>query len=67
MLAAIRAARHCVAMSSYIFRNDAAGQEFATALIEAHNRGVQVRVLLDSVGVGYIYLANLSPPAARQA
>ena len=55
MLAAIRSARHCIAMSSYIFRNDAAGQEFAQALIEAVQRGVQVRVLLDSVGVGYIY------------
>ncbi len=29
MLAAIRAAKHCIAMSSYIFRDDAAGQEFA--------------------------------------
>jgi cardiolipin synthase A/B len=55
MLAAIRAATHSIAMSSYIFRNDAAGQEFAQALIEASKRGVQVRVLLDGVGVGYIY------------
>jgi cardiolipin synthase len=55
MLAAVRAARHCIAMSSYIFRNDAAGREFAEALMEAVRRGVQVRVLLDSVGIGYIY------------
>jgi cardiolipin synthase len=55
MLAAIRGARHGVAMSSYIFRNDAAGKEFADALIEAVRRGVTVRVLLDSVGTGYLY------------
>jgi cardiolipin synthase A/B len=52
MLAAIRSAKHCIAMSSYIFRNDAAGQEFAQALIEAVKRGVAVRVLLDSIGAG---------------
>jgi cardiolipin synthase len=55
MLAAIRGAKQCIAMSSYIFRDDAAGQEFANALVEAHRRGVAVRVLLDSVGSGYIH------------
>ena len=55
MLAAIRSAKHCLAMSSYIFRDDIAGEEFAQALIEASRRGVAVRVLLDSVGIGYIY------------
>ena len=38
-----------------IFRNDAAGKAFARALIDAHKRGVKVRVLLDSVGIGYIF------------
>ncbi|HET7083421.1 MAG TPA: phospholipase D-like domain-containing protein [Rhizomicrobium sp.] len=55
MLAAIQNARHCVAMSSYIFRNDRAGQEFAEALAAAARRGVQVRVLLDGLGTGYLY------------
>ncbi len=55
MLAAIGSARHGIAMSSYIFRNDAAGDEFARALTLASQRGVQVRVLLDSVGIGYIH------------
>jgi cardiolipin synthase A/B len=55
MLAAIRSAKYCIGMSSYIFRDDAAGQEFAEALIEASRRGVAVRVLLDSVGIGYIH------------
>jgi cardiolipin synthase len=54
MLEAIRAARHSVAMASYIFRDDQTGREFATALSDAHKRGVQVRVLVDSVGSGYI-------------
>jgi cardiolipin synthase len=57
MLAAIRGARHCIAMSSYIFRNDATGNEFADALIEAAKRGVEVRVLLDSIGAGYLFPA----------
>jgi cardiolipin synthase len=55
MLAAIRGAKQCVAMSSYIFRNDAAGEEFVQALTEATKRGVAVRVLLDGVGTGYLY------------
>ncbi|HEX4636672.1 MAG TPA: phospholipase D-like domain-containing protein [Rhizomicrobium sp.] len=55
MLAAIRGARHSVAMSSYIFRNDEAGAEFAAALSAAAKRGVAVRVLLDGLGTGYLY------------
>jgi len=55
MLAAIRGAKRSIAMSSYIFRNDRAGAEFATALSEAVKRGVEVRVLLDGLGTGYLY------------
>jgi cardiolipin synthase len=55
MLEAIRGAQKCVAMSSYIFRNDAAGQQFVEALSAARARGVAVRVLLDGVGTGYLY------------
>jgi len=54
MLAAIGAATSSVAMASYIFRDDEAGQGFAEALIAARARGVAVRVLLDSVGTGYL-------------
>ncbi|HKQ43971.1 MAG TPA: phospholipase D-like domain-containing protein [Rhizomicrobium sp.] len=54
MLAAIQGAQRSIALSSYIFRNDSAGQEFADALIAAARRGVKVRVLLDSIGVGYL-------------
>jgi cardiolipin synthase len=55
MLAAIAEAKHSIALSSYIFRNDTAGNKFADALIQAVGRGVMVRVLLDSVGIGYIH------------
>jgi len=53
MMQAIRTAQHCIAMQSYIFDNDAIGREMAQALIEAHQRGVQVRVLIDAIGSKY--------------
>src|SRR5690348_5902185 len=55
MLAAIEGATRSIAMSSYIFRNDTAGAEFASALSAAVQRGVAVRVLLDGLGTGYLY------------
>jgi cardiolipin synthase len=57
MLEAIAAAKHSVALASYIFRDDAAGRAFADALAAATRRGVDVRVLLDGLGAGYIYPA----------
>jgi cardiolipin synthase len=71
MLHAIQTARKSVALASYIFRDDAAGKNFVTALGEAHQRGVAVRVLLDGVGSGYIWsgalhrLKSLGVPAAH--
>ncbi|MEJ2375354.1 MAG: phospholipase D-like domain-containing protein [Pseudolabrys sp.] len=71
MLAAIREARHSIAVASYIFRNDAIGRAFVDTLIEAQNRGVAVRVLIDSVGSGYFFSGTLrrlktgKVPAAR--
>lgn len=53
MLDAIRSAKRHVALSSYIFDNDAVGVQFADALIEAHKRGVAVRVLIDAIGARY--------------
>jgi cardiolipin synthase len=50
MLEAIAGARHTVHLSSYIFCGDAAGQQFADALAQARQRGVQVRVLFDGLG-----------------
>ena len=61
MLAAIRGAKKSIVLASYLFRGDQAGREFADALIAAKARGVEVRVLLDSVGIGYFW-----PPAYHQ-
>src|SRR5690348_10661830 len=71
MLAAIDTARASVALSSYIFRADAAGTRFIEALIRAHERGVAVRVLIDGIGGGYFFsrayrrLARAGVPVAR--
>ena len=54
MLAAIGNAKSCIALASYIFRDDEAGNGFVDALIAARARGVDVRVLLDSVGTGHL-------------
>ncbi len=54
MLAAIRDARRTIGMSSYIFRDDKWGSRFIEALIEAHNRGVAVRVLIDGIGGNWL-------------
>jgi cardiolipin synthase len=55
MLAAITAAKRSIVLASFIFRDDAAGREFSAALIAARERGVAVRVLIDSVGAGYFH------------
>ncbi|MBV9548058.1 MAG: phospholipase [Alphaproteobacteria bacterium] len=55
MLAAIEGARKGVVLASYIFRNDEAGDRFIKALTAARARGVEVRVLLDSIGTGYLF------------
>ena len=71
MLRAIAAARHSVALSSYILRDDEAGGAFVDALIAAHGRGVPVRVLIDGIGAGYFHsaafnrLARGGVPAGR--
>jgi cardiolipin synthase A/B len=54
MIAAIEAATRSVALSSYIFRADQAGRPFIDALVRARGRGVEVRVLIDGVGGGYL-------------
>ncbi len=53
MLAAIDGAQHTVSLCSYIFDNDRSGSEFIDALARAQSRGVQVRVLVDAVGLRY--------------
>lgn len=53
MLEAIRKARTSVALATYIFDMDRAGQAFVEELSAAVQRGVQVRVLIDRVGAAY--------------
>jgi len=53
MLDAITSARHSISLSSYIFGNDNTGREFVDALSAAVRRGVEVRVLIDAVGLRY--------------
>ena len=53
MLQAIDEARHSVALLSYIYDSDRSGEEFLQALLRARDRGVEVRVLIDSVGAAY--------------
>ena len=53
MIKSIAQAKHYVVLSSYIFDCDALGQQFITALAQAKDRGVQVRVLLDGIGIRY--------------
>jgi len=65
MLEAISGAKSTIAMSSYIFADDAVGRKFAEALTDAGKRGVGVKVLIDGIGSGYLrtpILQRLSGP-----
>jgi cardiolipin synthase len=53
MLAAIESAKKSVTLCTYIFDNDASGKQFVAALERAVQRGVAVRVLIDSAGARY--------------
>jgi len=55
MLAAIEAAQKSVTLCSYIFDNDISGRKFIAALKHARERGVAVRVLVDSAGTRYSF------------
>lgn len=60
MLSAIENAEHSIALQSYIFDNDRLGRRFVEALMRAKKRGVQIRVLIDAIGVKYSH-----PPIHR--
>ncbi|MFW6050948.1 MAG: phospholipase D-like domain-containing protein [Myxococcota bacterium] len=53
MLDAVERAERSVSLCTYIFDNDRVGRRFVEALGEATRRGVEVRVLIDSVGSRY--------------
>jgi len=50
MLEAIEQAREKIHLSSYIFDNDDTGRRFVDALCAAHDRGVEVCVIVDGLG-----------------
>lgn len=60
MLAAIDAAVSSVHLSTYIFDGDDTGKRFVASLARAADRGVEVRVIVDSLGEKY------SRPTARE-
>ena len=64
MLDAIAAARHSVAMASYIFRNDAAGRQFTDALVAARGRGVTVKACRWMASASAIFSRGLSTGCA---
>ena len=58
MLDSIRGATKSISLCTYIFADDKIGKRFTDALADAVRRGVEVRVLIDDVGVRYGF-----PPA----
>lgn len=53
MLDCIAGARRSLGLQTYIFDADAVGLQFVEALAAAHDRGVEVRVLIDDIGARY--------------
>lgn len=53
MLEAIDGAKHSIALATYIFDSDRVGRHLAGRLHAAHERGVEVRVLIDGIGARY--------------
>ena len=50
MLAAVRSAERFLVLSTYIFETNRTGRDFISALAEAVQRGVDVKVILDGIG-----------------
>jgi cardiolipin synthase A/B len=65
MLDAIASAQHSITLATYIFDRDRVGLQFVEALRAAVARGVQVRVLVDTVGASYRFPTIVS--ALRRA
>jgi cardiolipin synthase A/B len=55
MLEGIRSAQRSITMATYIFETTGVGAEFVEALVAASERGVEVRVLVDDIGVRYAH------------
>ncbi len=65
MLGAIDSAQRSVALSTYIFDHDHAGELFMDALERAVRRGVATRVLIDDVGARYSWPPTVHRLEAR--
>lgn len=50
MLSAIGSAERFVSMTTFVFADDRMGRRFLDALVDARERGVEVRVIVDGVG-----------------
>jgi len=66
MLRAIDNAQREVLLSSYIFDNDDTGRRFTGALAAARDRGCEVRVLVDDVGIRYSFPTIVRELEARR-
>lgn len=58
MLRAIGEAQRSIVFQTYLMEDDEAGRPFIEALATAHRRGVDVRVVLDDVGIGFFRRAD---------
>lgn len=65
MIEAIDGATRSLALSTYIFNNDKAGQLFLDALTRATARGVRLRLLIDGVGSWYSHPSIIPDLKAR--
>ena len=65
MIGAIDSAKSSIALSTYIFDHDSSGKKFVEALDRAHQRGVEVRVLIDDAGSRYSAPTILGPLRKR--
>jgi cardiolipin synthase A/B len=59
MIGAIQSSKSSITLSTYIFDNDCVGKLFIEALSAAVARGVQVRVLIDDIGLRYSWRSVL--------
>jgi len=67
---ALRGARDSIHMQYYIFRRDATGKMIRNLLIEAAERGVEVRLLVDGIGswtIGDVFIQPLRKAGAKFA
>lgn len=55
MLKAINSAKKTIGLETFIFSHDKAGRDFVKALGAAVKRGVEVRVLIDTIGAFYSF------------